>query len=82
MLLGSKLSAPGEKVTIVQKLGANTRAMAIKVDAVRDYHEYVDGKLRYDGVRSVLASRGIELPEGEPSDPPSAETVRPVRPSW
>jgi beta-phosphoglucomutase family hydrolase len=44
-------------------------------DAVRDYHEYVDGKLRYDGVRSFLASRGIELPEGEPSDPPSAETV-------
>ena len=34
VLLGSKLSAPGEKVTIVQKLGANTRAMAIKVDAV------------------------------------------------
>ena len=34
VLLASKLSAPGEKVTIVQKLGANTRAMAIKVDAV------------------------------------------------
>ncbi|MBV8734489.1 MAG: HAD-IA family hydrolase, partial [Solirubrobacterales bacterium] len=30
---------------------------------------------RYDGVRSFLASRGIELPEGTPSDPPSAETV-------
>jgi pilus assembly protein CpaB len=34
VLLASKLSAPGEKVTIVQKLGENTRAMAIKVDAV------------------------------------------------
>src|SRR5207245_756545 len=34
-----------------------------------------DGKPRYDGVRSFLASRGIELPEGEPSDPPTAETV-------
>ena len=40
-----------------------------------DYDEYVDGKPRYDGVRSFLASRGIELPEGEPDDPPDAETV-------
>jgi beta-phosphoglucomutase family hydrolase len=40
-----------------------------------DYNEYVDGKPRYDGVRSFLGSRGIELPEGEPSDPPDAETV-------
>lgn len=44
-------------------------------DPVRDYQEYVDGKLRYDGVRSFLASRGIELPEGEPGDPPGAETI-------
>ena len=40
-----------------------------------DYFEHVDGRPRYDGVRAVLASRGIELPEGEPSDPPSAATV-------
>ena len=40
-----------------------------------DYGEYVDGKPRYDGVRSFLASRSIELPEGQPDDPPSAETV-------
>jgi len=45
-------------------------------DEERDYHEYVDGKLRYDGVRSFLASRGVELPEGDPGDPPHAETVR------
>ena len=31
----------------------------------RDYDEYVDGKPRYDGVRAFLASRGIELPEGD-----------------
>jgi HAD superfamily hydrolase (TIGR01509 family) len=36
----------------------------------------VDGKPRYDGVRSFLASRGIELPEGDEGDPPSAETIR------
>jgi beta-phosphoglucomutase family hydrolase len=40
-----------------------------------DYREYVDGKLRSDGVRSFLASRGIVLDEGSANDPPSAETV-------
>jgi beta-phosphoglucomutase family hydrolase len=44
-------------------------------DADRDYGRYVDGKPRYDGVRSFLQSRGIELPEGGPDDPPDAETV-------
>ncbi|MCL2536619.1 MAG: beta-phosphoglucomutase family hydrolase [Nocardiaceae bacterium] len=41
----------------------------------KDYYDYVDGKPRYDGVRSFLASRGIELPEGTPDDPPDADTV-------
>ncbi len=40
-----------------------------------DYHRYVDGKPRYDGVRSFLASRGITLPEGTPEDPPGHDTV-------
>ena len=40
-----------------------------------DYHRYVDGKPRYDGVRSFLASRGIALPEGDPSDPAGDTTV-------
>jgi beta-phosphoglucomutase family hydrolase len=40
-----------------------------------DYDEYVDGKPRYDGVQSFLASRGIELPQGSPSDSPRAETI-------
>ncbi len=40
-----------------------------------DYFDHVDGKPRYDGVRDFLASRGITLPEGTPSDPPQAETV-------
>jgi HAD superfamily hydrolase (TIGR01509 family) len=40
-----------------------------------DYHTYVDGKPRYDGVRSFLASRGVVLPEGDPSDEPGADTV-------
>jgi len=40
-----------------------------------DYFAYVDGKPRYDGVRSALASRGVVLPEGDPSDPPETESV-------
>jgi alpha,alpha-trehalase len=40
-----------------------------------DYLRHVDGKPRYDGVRDFLASRGIDVPEGEPSDPPARETV-------
>jgi beta-phosphoglucomutase family hydrolase len=44
-------------------------------DAVTDYDEYVDGRPRYDGVRTFLASRRIELPEGTPDDPPAADTV-------
>ncbi|CQR59955.1 beta-phosphoglucomutase family hydrolase [Streptomyces leeuwenhoekii] len=43
-----------------------------------DYDEYVDGRPRADGVRSFLASRGIELPEGSPDDPPDAPTVHGV----
>jgi beta-phosphoglucomutase family hydrolase len=47
----------------------------VPFDQDADYNQYVDGKPRYDGVRSFLASRGIELPQGTPEDPPSAETV-------
>lgn len=40
-----------------------------------DYTRHVDGRLRQDGVRGFLSSRGIELPEGDVDDPPTAETV-------
>jgi HAD superfamily hydrolase (TIGR01509 family) len=44
-------------------------------DVETDYRDYVDGKPRYDGVVSFLASRHIEIPYGSPSDPPEAETA-------
>jgi beta-phosphoglucomutase family hydrolase len=47
----------------------------VPFDPVRDYDEYVDGKPRYDGVRSFLASRGIELPEGSADEKAGAETI-------
>jgi len=40
-----------------------------------DYFEFIDGKPRYDGVRDFLASRGIDLAEGEPSDSAQTESV-------
>jgi beta-phosphoglucomutase family hydrolase len=45
-------------------------------DPVADYDEYVDGRPRTDGVRTFLASRGIELPEGGEDDPPDRESVQ------
>jgi HAD superfamily hydrolase (TIGR01509 family) len=47
----------------------------VPFDPVEDYDEYVDGKPRYEGVQSFLSARGIELPRGDPSDPPDKETV-------
>ncbi len=44
-------------------------------DEIEDYLRYVDGKPRYDGVQSFLASRGIDLPWGSPGDPATAQTV-------
>jgi beta-phosphoglucomutase family hydrolase len=44
-------------------------------DIVTDYREYVDGRLRDDGVRTFLASRHISLPEGSPEDSPGEGSV-------
>jgi alpha,alpha-trehalase len=40
-----------------------------------DYLAFVDGKPRYDGVQSFLASRRIDLPHGSPDDPPGNDTI-------
>ncbi len=47
----------------------------VPFDLGTDYDKYVDGKPRYDGVRSFLESRGIELQQGSPADPASDETI-------
>lgn len=44
-------------------------------DPGQEYRRYVDGKPRYDGVKSFLESRGIELPYGNEDDGPEKETV-------
>jgi len=40
-----------------------------------DYLTFVDGKPRYQGVKTFLESRSITLPFGNPSDPPDKETI-------
>jgi beta-phosphoglucomutase family hydrolase len=59
----------------LRERAARTGEPFVPFDAVAEYDQYVDGKPRYEGVQSFLASRGIELPRGVPNDPPQAETV-------
>jgi beta-phosphoglucomutase family hydrolase len=59
----------------LQERARRTGQPFVPFDAEQDYDEYVDGKPRYDGVRSFLAARGIELPDGSPDDPPDRETI-------
>jgi beta-phosphoglucomutase family hydrolase len=40
-----------------------------------DYFEHLDGRPRYDGVQALLASRGIDVPWGDPADADDADTV-------
>ena len=47
----------------------------VPFDSHREYDAYVDGKPRLEGTRSFLSSRGIDLPEGTPTDPPGTPTV-------
>lgn len=60
----------------LRERSARTGEPFVAFDPVRDYDAYVDGRPRYDGVRSFLASRGIELPEGDPHDRPGTDTIR------
>jgi len=48
----------------------------VPFDAHDDYDAYVDGKPRYDGVRDMLAARGISVPEGDEAGDPAVETIR------
>jgi beta-phosphoglucomutase family hydrolase len=59
----------------MRKRAAQTGEAFVPFDPVEDYAKYVDGLPRYDGVRSFLASRGIDLPWGNPDDPADAETI-------
>jgi beta-phosphoglucomutase family hydrolase len=59
----------------LRKRARRTDEAFVPFDPIREYDQYVDGKPRYDGVRALLASRGVKLPEGDPDDTPEAETI-------
>lgn len=61
--------------TFLESWAANHDQLFVPFDSGVDYHRYVDGRQRADGVRTFLASRGITLPEGDPDDTPDRETV-------
>ncbi len=74
----AKVHAAAWKQMFDEYLSARARRSGerfVPFDAGEDYERYVDGKNRYDGVRSFLESRGIALPDGSPDDPPGSETV-------
>src|SRR5580698_7583672 len=74
----AKLHAAAWKQTFDRFLKAYAEARKetfIPFDISEDYRIYVDGKSRFDGVQSFLASRGIDLSYGAPTNPPAAETV-------
>lgn len=60
----------------LRRRAAQTGEPFVAFDPETDYPTYVDGKLRSDGVRDFLASRGITLPEGAADDSPEMATVR------
>ena len=59
----------------LERRAADTGGAFAPFDRDSDYKRYVDGKPRYDGVRSFLESRGIELPYGDPGDAPGTLTA-------
>ena len=69
---------PGRRCStlILRRHAEQTKTAFVPFDPVADYDTYVDGKPRADGTRSFLKSRGIELAEGTPDDPPDADTVQ------
>jgi beta-phosphoglucomutase family hydrolase len=72
----ARVHAAAWKETFDEFLGRRARGgSVVPFDLITDYERFVDGKPRYDGVRSFLASRNVRLPEGLPSDSPDRDTV-------
>jgi beta-phosphoglucomutase family hydrolase len=59
----------------LEEWAARTGQTFVPFDAGADYGNYVDGRPRLEGTRGFLQSRGIDLPEGSPGDPPGTWTL-------
>jgi beta-phosphoglucomutase family hydrolase len=61
--------------TFLRSWSAQAGAPFVPFDAVADYDRFVDGRTRADGTRAFLASRQIDLPEGQPDDRAGTATI-------
>ena len=57
------------------RLAEKTGWHFIPFDRDTDYHAYIDGRTRLEGIHAFLHSRGIRLPEGRLDDPAQADTA-------
>jgi trehalose 6-phosphate phosphatase len=74
----AKIRRQAWKQTFAEYLGkirARGDAIIPPFDPDLDYDTYLDGKPSFLGVQHFFASRGIDLPFGDPGDPPNRETV-------
>ena len=74
----AKVHAAAWKQTFDEFLRRRSEATGetfVPFDIGTDYIKYVDGKPRYDGVQSFIASRNIDLPYGEVDAAPGLDTV-------
>jgi beta-phosphoglucomutase-like phosphatase (HAD superfamily) len=77
----SELHVEAWQRTFDELLARHDAAAGTRLDAARpfgrnaDYHRYLEGKPRLEGVHAFLASRGIRLPDGSADDPPGSETA-------
>ena len=44
-------------------------------DSTLDYRRYIDGRPRCQAIKHFLLARHIDLPKGEPDDPPERDTI-------
>jgi trehalose 6-phosphate phosphatase len=59
----------------LRRRSAESQQAFVPFDIKSDYLTYVDGKPRYEGVRSFIAARSIDLPYGDPSDGAGSDTI-------
>ena len=59
----------------LRRRSAESQQPFVPFDIKSDYLTYVDGKPRYEGVRSFITARGIDLPYGDPSDGEGSDTI-------
>ena len=69
----AQLHAHAWKSTFDNFLASRDNSRPFDIDT--DYRLFVDGKPRFDGIRSFLNSRDIRIPSGEPDDSAEADTV-------